>query len=448
MSHTLLNYLLGVDMPVANEAQKNKSATHLTHHKLGFNSGEHSQILSNLPDWFPKKVKINGFEIDTRKIVALADFFTPNSFENLLEGNIVTIAIPGSLSKEDIFNATFDKTFSLDQRNKLKKNLELIDKEEKGIKEYQAKNLSPSEYYHKQGGSLDKEYTEAAPEDYLIASLTDFDHFLPDALTTWETGRDIAYQCAIEAGMETDAEKKQEMFNLACAKLVFALHYFTDAFSAGHIATPRHELVKKGGLLFGSLLAKEHHDEASRLGFNVEDKIKTEWTAYGDGRYFDEVNHKNRTMVNFAIRGILKNLKEASDAGVMPKNNQEIHMIPQLQATQRTCNPLFKFEGEQLLCRKEVNNPLCQDYTPHWYTLTTLLERWLHGPVKKIKNCFSLFFCCFLPRDDDESIKSQKFIESLNKIKAHLPEELWVRETKNAFSEQQAELNQTQNLSN
>lgn len=434
---------------VANDtAQLNKSPTHLTHHKLGFNSGEHSQILSNLPDWFPKKVKINGFEIDTRKIVALADFFTPNSFENLLGGNIVTIAIPGSLSKEAIFNATFDKTFSPDQMEKLKKNLKLIDKEEEGISEYQAKNLSPSEYYNKQGGSLDKEYTEAAPEDYLIASLTDFDHFLPDALTAWETGRDIAYQCAIEAGKETDAEKKQEMFNLACAKLAFALHYFTDAFSAGHIATPRHELVKKSGLLFGSLLAKEHHDEACRLGFNVENKIKTEWIVYGDGRYFDKVNQKNRSMVKFAIHGILENLKKAHDSGEIPKNNVEIDMIPQLQATQINCNPLFMFKDEKLLRRNEVNNPLCKDYTSHWHTLPTLLERWLHGTVTKIKNCFSLFFCCFLPRDDDESIKSQKFTESLNKIKAQVPEELWKKETEKAYSEQQDEFNKAQNLSN
>lgn len=238
------------------------------------------------------------------------------------------------------------------------------------------------------------------------------------------------------------------MFNLACSKLEFALHYFTDAFSAGHIATPRHELVKRSGLLFGSLLAKEHHDEACRLGFNVEDKAKVEWVVYGDGRYFDEVNKINRTMVNFAIRGILENLKKVFDTGKMPENNVEIDMIPQLQATQASCNPLFKFEGEQLLRRKEaVNDPLCKDYTAHWHTLTTLLEGWLHGTVKKIKNCFSLFFCCFLPKDDDES--DANFLNnSLKKIR--MPEELvslWKKEHEKVISEQQGECNNTQNFS-
>jgi hypothetical protein len=432
---------------VNDTAQSNKSSTHLTHHKLGFNSGEHSQILDDLPAWFPKKVTIYGFEIDTRKIVALADFFTTNSFENLLEGNIVTIARPGSSTNEAIFNATFDKTFSEEQREKLKKNLELIDKEENGIRACQTKNLPPSEYYNKQGGTLNKEYTEVSPKDYLIASLVDFDHFLPDALTAWKVGRDSAYEGALAAHKETDGEKKPEMFNLACAKLAFALHYFTDAFSSGHIATPRHELVKKGGLLFGSLLAKEHHDEACRLGFNVENKAKKPWVAYGDGRYFDQVNKKNRSMVNLAIRGILEDLKKVYDTGVMPKNNQEIDMIPQMLVRQTSCNPLFMLKDGKLLRRSEVNNPLCQEYTPHWHTLPTLLERWLHGTVTKIKNCFSLFFCCFLPGDDDESIKSQKFIGSLNKIKAQVPEELWKKDTEKPFSEKD-EFKETQNHSN
>ncbi|MEN9449448.1 MAG: hypothetical protein RJA83_62, partial [Pseudomonadota bacterium] len=74
-------------------------------------------------------------------------------------------------------------------------------------------------------------------------------------------------------------------------------------------------------------------------------------------------------------------------------------------------------------------------------------ERWLHGTVTKIKNCFSLFFCCFLPGDDDESIKSQKFIGSLNKIKAQVPEELWKKDTEKPFSEKD-EFKETQNHSN
>ncbi|HEY3500999.1 MAG TPA: hypothetical protein VGK73_40175 [Polyangiaceae bacterium] len=64
----------------------------------------------------------------------------------------------------------------------------------------------------------------------------------------------------------------------AIAQLAFALHYLTDAFSAGHMRTPRDRLGQQGGMA-----AKVMHDIDGRLGLTVTNGFAQKWRAFGDG---------------------------------------------------------------------------------------------------------------------------------------------------------------------
>lgn len=340
---------------------------------VGFNSGEHSLILVNLPDGVPSKVTINDFTIDLRKIAALPDFFYPYSDFKAIFDSIKTIAMQTTqAARETVFDDYFNIAFTTRKQSALTKILGVIADEETNILNYLKEGKDPSQYYKKYGNKLNIEYA-LIDSDYIVTSLADFDHFSPDALIAYRTGRDIAFKLAYE--------QDEEKFAVACATLAFTLHYFTDSFAAGHMATPRYGLVKKCGLLFGSLLAKIHHDEANRLGFNCQNNNKETWVAFGDGRYFDKANKNSSDIVETAVQLVFLDLLKTYQTGQVPKQHLEENALPTILPLiqQKTCAPLFLLRQNEVLRRREVSDPLCKEYIRDWQAIPTLIDYWLYG---------------------------------------------------------------------
>ena len=80
----------------------------------------------------------------------------------------------------------------------------------------------------------------------------------------------------------------------AVAQTAFGLHFLSDAFSSGHMRTPRVVLGREGSLLAGIM-----HDFDNQLGLAVENQLGRRWRAFGDG-YLEADGRKQRSQSAFA----------------------------------------------------------------------------------------------------------------------------------------------------
>jgi hypothetical protein len=149
----------------------------------------------------------------------------------------------------------------------------------------------------------------------------------------------------------------------------FADHYLSDLFSAGHLRTDRVKLhgwsmwkVPGTEIMCGDYLAMYTHDEDSHYGVNVENQRGDRWRCYGDKRYFNPENQKNRELCAEAVKISIQEIYQAYQT----KNGAPVYgalkLIPNLtRARDWSTNPnnrvLFYFvDGNRLLERKNVNN--------------------------------------------------------------------------------------------
>src|SRR5262249_44745381 len=93
----------------------------------------------------------------------------------------------------------------------------------------------------------------------------------------------------------------------AVAQTAYGLHFLSDAFSSGHMRTPRQALGRQGSLLSGIM-----HDFDNKLGLVVENGLGQKWRAFGDS-YLDNLNP--------AQRQLLQSLSQVIDA--RPEANKE-----------------------------------------------------------------------------------------------------------------------------
>lgn len=392
-----------------------------------YDGGEHSLILDELPEGIPSEVVINGFSIHLKDIICLPDFYSSHvSVEDAFFKYYDTIAHPQNFKKEpskDIFLKDFVLPFNLENRKSLEKTLKLLASEREGLKKLREENKQPGEYYtNGDGKDLNKKYVEALGPNYILVSLFDFDHFQPDALTAYRTARDQAFELAEQAHKEQNEKQKKALFDKACAYLAYGLHFFTDAFAAGHVVTPHFELVKEHGLVLGGLLTKASHDEANSLGINCQDKEGNERCVFGDAKLFDLVNEKNYKAVVEACQSVFKDLKDIYDGLLpLPLVHPEESAMPEPlpSAQQKTCCPLFHVdeESKKVFRRKEVGNPLCEEYIENWYGVSTLIECCLHAsksnPAPTVSSSFFPFLCCFANKQQTWLTESMGKLESL-----------------------------------
>ena len=147
-------------------------------------------------------------------------------------------------------------------------------------------------------------------------------------METWRT----MHGEAIQAAMRGDA-------NTAWGMNATADHYLTDAFAAGHIRTPRSELM---GSTTGNIQSKVLHDLDNENGVEVSNERGRKngdkpWIAYGDdkmGESTDEQqnpNARNLQMVEEAVRRSKQDIVDALAQGArykMPSPYSVEELIP------------------------------------------------------------------------------------------------------------------------
>lgn len=366
-----------------NPVNPKKSRSILKEKLVNYDSGEHDRIFwrLKLPNTVIKNFTFTTIDgkkitIDGGTIVALADFTYPYSVWKFLLGGISTIAHPAnSDSPEKVFVDYYNKAT---QQISLPKILKIFDEEEAGIDQAERDGLPPSQFYQKIAAALNRKYFFADPR-YVVDSLGDYDHFYPDSLIAYRVGRNLAFKIAQEAYNEDDQEKRKT----ACAYLFFAMHFYTDTFSSGHLVTPRQDLKAKCGGYIGAFLSKRSHDEACVNGvncFNEKNGQSQAYKVYGDGYLFDKESAANLSNMRAGIEAAFKDLDTIFTSGEIPKVHSDEMFIPTLlPPDQQTYKQLFieSKDGKPMLRRKDIYDPFCSEYTEKWSVLGTLIKCWL-----------------------------------------------------------------------
>lgn len=204
---------------------------------------------------------------------------------------------------------------------------------------------------------------------YLDLSLWNFDHFGNEAKLSYQAGHRQACETAIRAKSSGDLSLYQSAF----AQELFACHYLTDLFSAGHMRTPRKTLyeqinrdaVLSSGVHMAGLLAMEMHNEENSLGLMVKspttkDKV---WKALGDDCFFDPKNKENELLAIAAMKAGLTDVFNAHKHDHVIYSALECLPCPIEAGVGKNFFPLFKVgESGEILVREEVNNAECKSY--------------------------------------------------------------------------------------
>ncbi|QDP72684.1 phospholipase [Legionella israelensis] len=262
----------------------------------------------------------------------------------------------------------------------------------KAIEEAEKKGQTASEFYlkHSQdiskalnrltcGGSFISDYLPFG--QYIKLAQVNFDHFHPDAPAAYKIGHEIALETAMKAYQErltNHEDKAQQWLELAYAQNAFANHFLTDAFSSGHMRTPRQAIDKDIHLpaVLKLLIANLMHDEDNRLGLNVINAQGLSWKAYGDGYLFTEEAQMQRLILTQAMQQSADSVYEVAMTGKLPKFYPELNLFPDTKALEQLNEtaPLFKVENGVLLKRTKNHDPYHFEWTSRWSGLITLLQ--------------------------------------------------------------------------
>ena len=229
------------------------------------------------------------------------------------------------------------------------------------------------------GGSFISDYIPFG--EYIQLASVNYDHFVPGALSAYETGHKVALDKAIEAHQADksgDTEKAYTLLSKAYAMNGFANHFIMDAMSAGHFRTPRveieeHVLLPKALCL---LIANLMHDEDNRVGLNVTNKLGFSWHAYGDGFLNTPEASHQLSLIHTLVQNSADAIYAAFESGEMPRHFDEMSLLPDYDRINQLNNhpPLFKWENNQLLKRKRNFDIDNNEYTSWWSGVITLIE--------------------------------------------------------------------------
>jgi hypothetical protein len=134
---------------------------------------------------------------------------------------------------------------------------------------------------------------EATGGRYLALAAVNESHFsnVRPGHSNRETWRNMHMQ-AIQAARQGNA-------NLAWGINAAADHFLTDAFSGGHLRTPRSRLMQS---TLGNIESKVLHDLDNEYGVDVANGRGEHWTAYGDDMLNDPRNIQNRQLAVEAVQ--------------------------------------------------------------------------------------------------------------------------------------------------
>ena len=332
-------------------------------------SGEHVLLGDNvsLPG-IPKGTKIpigRGISATYGQVLALAGDFVGIPNAPICQG------ATEAECKVRFANAVNEMIAGSDEKaNEIATILRMINEEVEALnKAIQRGDGKPSDVYKQFGIARELDFNRITNGRYLNLAATNFDHFGDGAVAAYKAGHALALIRAEDAGKGALSQpgvpwKLESAYFLNA----FADHYLSDLFSAGHLRPDRVKLhiwspvgVLGTEIMCGDYLAKFVHDEDSRYGLNVENERSDHWRAYGDNRYFDKENQKNRQFCEEAVQVSIQEIYQA----YLTKNGAPVFgalkLIPNLtKARDWRTNPdnrvLFYFEGAKLWERKDVNN--------------------------------------------------------------------------------------------
>jgi lysophospholipase L1-like esterase len=128
---------------------------------------------------------------------------------------------------------------------------------------------------HAPGGYSENFFQEVLTSGrYLELAAHNQEHFTPDNWSAFE--REFR---AVLTGLQAHVALRRSPHPIpadAIARMAYALHFLTDAFSSGHMRVPRRALG-------ASAAAKVMHDVDGKLGLNVFNAFGS-WRAFGDGQ--------------------------------------------------------------------------------------------------------------------------------------------------------------------
>ncbi|XP_028403440.1 uncharacterized protein LOC114526132 [Dendronephthya gigantea] len=208
-----------------------------------------------------------------------------------------------------------------------------------------------------------------------------YDHFLPNAKIAYVAGHEYAIEKAREGGRSR--EDKERLLSIALSIDAFACHFLTDAFSSGHLRTPRVELAMNvTPSNIGHLLCKYMHDEDNNFGLRVTNVRGDKWIAYGDGMLMKKCNKRN---YHLAVEGVQISVDQIGRAF----NNPDIELdpcdvtdlIPFVDVKGKNNTPLFQVKDGKLHRRSDINDLQDKKTITNWWGATTAGNlQWWHEP--------------------------------------------------------------------
>jgi hypothetical protein len=157
------------------------------------------------------------------------------------------------------------------------------------------------------GHATTTELQEATGGRYLALAAQNVEHF--SNVASGRRNIDVWRRMHIEAIGEARAGRTNRAWGING----MADHYLTDAFSGGHIRTPRDRLT---GSAMGNIESKILHDLDNQYGVLVTNaRGDAPWIAYGDERFFTAGNADNRRIALEAVRLSRQDIADALAGG-------------------------------------------------------------------------------------------------------------------------------------
>jgi hypothetical protein len=152
------------------------------------------------------------------------------------------------------------------------------------------------------GHATTSQLQEATAGRYLALASKNVAHFsnVPSGQRNVDVWRDM-HTRALTAALAG-------MTNAAWGINACADHFLTDAFSGGHIRTPRARLVTSTS---GNIESKVLHDLDNTYGVNVTNRRGDTWTAYGDEKLDIAVNADNLRLAKEAVQMSKQDIADA-----------------------------------------------------------------------------------------------------------------------------------------
>ncbi|QNH79536.1 phospholipase [Pseudomonas protegens] len=366
--------------------------------QLRFEGGEHTAIGDStllrfvkdgpaIPAWQVELHLPNGLALTYGQVVALGGDFYGIPEQPICEG--ATAA-----ERVQRFNAAFNSLAVLPaSRDEARQILAVMQKEVLAANQAIRDGKQPHEAYDALGDTLSEEWNRITGGGSVVSALfplgrylklaaNNADHFGEWALAAYVAGHTAALQQAALAGKTAD----DKQLELAYAMNAFADHFLTDLFSAGHVRVPRKQLaavVTPSDL--GSLITRFMHDEDSKFGLNVSNALGERWHAYGDKRYFDSVDQRNRQQVKQAVQRSADEIFACYLSGQLPAAGSygALQALPDLNAAKTgNFSPLFVMSGDKVLRRSDVNNLNDSKTIDNWWGWSTYLLLKNYSPNK------------------------------------------------------------------